>query len=201
MIWEQRIQCSPSYRPASLQESLAARGLDGLPICMHRSRIRYRIGHVTHTMSVRERDPVDGHARIYKDYFCKKPVYNDRLFRRRFRMRRRLFLKIVAGVLEQDDYFQQKVDALGNPGLSPLQKVVAAIRILSYGVTADYVDEYVRIGESSANECLEHFCSAVIAKYGGKYLRTPTQEDVQRLMKENCRRGFPGMIGSLDCYH
>jgi hypothetical protein len=30
-------------------------------------------------------------------------------------------------------------------------------------------------------------------------LRCPTMEDLQRILKENATRGFPGMIGSLDC--
>ena len=56
----------------------------------------------------------------------------------------------MAGVVEVDDYFEQKVDALGLPGLSTVQKCVAAHRMLCYSLPADAVDEYVRIGESTA---------------------------------------------------
>ncbi|XP_057452643.1 uncharacterized protein LOC130744479 [Lotus japonicus] len=49
------------------------------------------------------------------------------------------------------------VDAVGRQGLSPLQKCTAAIRMLAYGSPADSVDEYVRIGESTAIECLKNF--------------------------------------------
>ena len=48
-----------------------------------------------------------------------------------------------------DPYFQQRVDAVGIKGLSPLQKCNAAMRMLGYGISAD-VDDYVRIGESTA---------------------------------------------------
>ena len=41
-----------------------------------------------------DRDHANGHARIYADYFAERPVYNDKLFRRRFRMRKSLFLRI-----------------------------------------------------------------------------------------------------------
>jgi hypothetical protein len=34
------------------------------------------------------------------------------------------------------------------PGLGPLQKVCAAMRILAYGLPSDAVDEYIQIGES-----------------------------------------------------
>ncbi|KAE9032977.1 hypothetical protein PR003_g9059 [Phytophthora rubi] len=36
-----------------------------------------------------ERNHVAGHNQLYNDYFASDPVYNDRLFRRRFRMTRR----------------------------------------------------------------------------------------------------------------
>ena len=124
-----------------------------------------------------ERDFEDGYERIYKDYFAENSVYCPRLFRRRFRMRRELFLRIFEGVREQDSWFEQKIDALGKKGLHPLQKVVAAFRILAYGSSYDMVDEYVRISESSASDCLDHFCSAVDAKFGAEYLRSPTMED------------------------
>ncbi|KAL1371197.1 hypothetical protein AAHE18_01G113800 [Arachis hypogaea] len=75
------------------------------------------------------------------------------------------------------DYFadEQMVDATGRRGLSPLQKCTAAIRMLAYGVAADAIDDYVCIGESTTIECLEKF------------------------VEEG--RGFPGMLGSIDCMH
>ena len=148
-----------------------------------------------------DRDHDGGHRRIFEDYFADRPVYNDITFRRRFRMRRALFLRIVDGVTAEDKYFEQKVDALGKLGFSTLQKVVAAIRILAYGCSYDAVDEYVRMSESSASDCLHHFCCAVISFFGPEYLRSPTISDMKRLMQENAKRGFPGMIGSIDCYN
>ena len=42
-----------------------------------------------------DRQSQTGHERIIKDYFAERPIYGDKLFRRRFRMRRPLFMKIV----------------------------------------------------------------------------------------------------------
>src|SRR6266540_3030511 len=86
-------------------------------------------------------------------------------------------------------------------GLTALQKVVAAIRILAYGVPADAVDEYVQIGESTTREALNHFCRAVITAFGGTYLRSPNSADISRLLHVGASRGFPGMLGSIDCMH
>ena len=146
------------------------------------------------------RGRVEGHERLYHDYFAPNCVY-DAFFRRRFRMGRPLFLRIVNGVEQYDLYFVQTTDAIGNLGLSSLQKVTAAFRILTYGTPVDSVDEYVRIGESTAIESLRRFVQAVIAVFGDEYLRPPNNNDIARLLVIGEQRGFPGMLGSIDCMH
>ena len=116
-------------------------------------------------------------------------------------MRRHLFKHIKEAVKNHDNYFQKKNDATGKEGLSALQKCVASMRILAYGVPADAVDEYVRIGESTARQALHHFCWAIIEVFGEYYLRAPKAADVARLFQEGENRGFPGMLGSIDCMH
>jgi hypothetical protein len=49
---------------------------------------------------------------------------------------------------------------------SCLQKVTATYRQLSYADPANYVDEYVRIGESTAIICLRRFVRAVCEVFG-----------------------------------
>jgi hypothetical protein len=66
-------------------------------------------------------------------------------------------------VEEYDDYFMQKRNASRNPlGLSCLHKVVPAFPMLAYGVVADAMDDYIRIGESTALESLRKFVKAVV---------------------------------------
>ena len=67
-----------------------------------------------------DRDRAGGHQRLYNDYFAENPTYTDKFFRRRFRMRRHLFLRLVGALQQHDDYFVQKRDAAGILGLSPL---------------------------------------------------------------------------------
>ncbi|KAI3630828.1 hypothetical protein MIR68_012263 [Amoeboaphelidium protococcarum] len=52
-----------------------------------------------------------------------------------------------------------------------------------------------------SSESLLQFCNAIIDLYGDEYLRFPNKQEVEALMKENETRGFPGMIGSIDCMH
>ena len=95
----------------------------------------------------RHRDREGGDARLFHDYFADEPVYDDQLFRCRYRMRRPLFLRLVDGVSHFDLWFLQVPDATSRLGLSTLQKCDAAIRMLAYGVPADACDENVRLGE------------------------------------------------------
>nr|XP_024391393.1 uncharacterized protein LOC112289904 [Physcomitrium patens] len=148
-----------------------------------------------------DRDFEEGYRRIFQDYFVDYPIYSSKLFRRRFRMRRELFLRIINGVKAQDPWFEQKIDALGKKGLYPLQKVVAAIRLLAYGCSCNIIGDYIQISESSASDCLQHFCAAIEAHFGPEYLRSPTEEDLKRILIGNAACGFLGMIGSIDCYN
>ncbi|XP_058772325.1 uncharacterized protein LOC131646244 [Vicia villosa] len=51
-----------------------------------------------------------------------------------------------------------------------------------------------------AEYCIE-FCKGIIRLYEQVYLRAPTQDDLQRILHVSEMRGFPGMIGSIDCMH
>ena len=78
-----------------------------------------------------ERNREAGHDRLWNDYFSEDPTFSAHLFRCRFRMNKELFLRIVHGLSENIPFFQQKRDATGRSGLSPLQKCTAAIRLLA----------------------------------------------------------------------
>ena len=119
--------------------------LDMLYVTIKRSegfgqgRIRRHRGSVPGHRMI-NRDRVEGHERLYCDYFATPCVYES-FFQRRFRMSRPLFLQIVNEVEQYDPYFIQITDAIGVLGLSSLQKITAAYRILAYGTPADSVDE------------------------------------------------------------
>ncbi|XP_061993999.1 uncharacterized protein LOC133711947 [Rosa rugosa] len=57
------------------------------------------------------------------------------------------------------------------------------------------------MAESTAIESLGEFCCTIVTIYHQRYLRAPNIEDLERLLQLAERRGFPGMIGSLDCMH
>ena len=108
---------------------------------------------------------------------------------------------ITDDVTTHENYFLQKRNALGKLGLHPIQKVASALRMLAYGGAADANDEYIQIAESTSLKSLMRFCEAVIAIYSAEYLRHPTEDGIRRLHGVGEARGFPGMLGSLDCMH
>ena len=116
-------------------------------------------------------------------------------------MNRPLFFRIQSAVEAYDPYFVQKRDVAGVVGLSSIQKLTATLRMLTYGVPADSVDDYIRIGESTAIKSLKRFVKTIVAIFSDEYLRSPNNNDIPRFLAIGESRGFPGMLGSIDCMH
>ena len=112
-----------------------------------------------------------------------------------------LFLHIQSKVEAYDPYFKQKRNGSKKLGLSSPQTITTTFRMIAYGVTSDFVDEYVRIGETIAMESLKKFVTVVIDISFEKYLRKPNNEDIGRLLAYGERREFLGMLGSIDYMH
>jgi hypothetical protein len=63
----------------------------------------------------------------------------------------------MAYICDYDVFFVQHPDYTRKFGLFSIQKCTIAFQKLGYGIGVDYVDEYYRLGESTAMECLKHF--------------------------------------------
>ncbi|XP_074346414.1 uncharacterized protein LOC141685196 [Apium graveolens] len=164
-------------------------------------------GHISNHHKTRQhrkiirRDHNMGNERLFRDYFAENLVYPSNLFRRRFRMSRPLFLRVLREVESFEPYFVQRIDNARRLGLSSMQKVTATLRMLAYRVTGDFMDEYIRIGETTAMESLKKFTETVVSVFSNEYLRSPNANDIIRLLDVAEQRGFPGMLGSIDCTH
>ncbi|XP_021822866.1 uncharacterized protein LOC110764250 [Prunus avium] len=104
-------------------------------------------------------------------------------------------------ICNYNEYFVQKCDAVGVLGLLPEQKLIAIIRMLTYSSSANQVDEITWMGKSSTLESLVRFCDTVGTLYTRDYLHRPMPRDLQQLLQKAEARGFPGIIGSIDCMH
>ncbi|KAG1455521.1 hypothetical protein G6F56_007046 [Rhizopus delemar] len=100
--------------------------------------------------------------------------------------------------MNNNSYFLQKRNETGTNGFLTHEKVTVAIRHLAYGYASECVDEYLRMSESVASDAFKRFCLPVVSVYGEKYLRSPNQQDVDRLLALGEERWFPGLLGSVD---
>ncbi|XP_062014375.1 uncharacterized protein LOC133730885 [Rosa rugosa] len=151
------------------------------------------------TYKARDRELMD--LRLKAQYFKDPCRYEQNIFRRRYRMQPWVFDRMMRDVANYDPYFVQTRDATGRVSLSTEQKLTCAMRMLAYGITADFCDDYLDIAKSTAIEIFEHFTKAIWNVYHETYLCQPTPADLRRLLDKAAERGFPGMIGSLDCMH
>ncbi|XP_068323358.1 uncharacterized protein [Pyrus communis] len=141
------------------------------------------------------------HANLMNNYFNPNSVYTKEDFSRRFQMRHHVFERLLHDVQHVNPYFRQKRDRTGLPGFSPHQKVTIELRMMAYGSPADSMDETHGMFESTCLDTLAEFYDTIVQFYKDEYLRKPNQEDLDQLIRKAEDRGFPGMIGSLDCMH
>ena len=103
-------------------------------------------------------------------------------------MRRSLFVKLVEACEANCWYFTQRRNAMDLKGFSAYQKISAAMRVIAYGIPADYADEYLRIGEDTTIESVRRFAKVIIRVFGPEYFRAPNKDDTNKLMATNERR-------------
>ena len=149
----------------------------------------------------RERHRVAYSHLLYNDFWGPTPVYDRCYFKKFFKLPIGLFDSIVERICMHDSYFLQKRCAAGKLGLSTLQKVCSAVRLLTSGVSSMEHDDKYRMAASTGMQCMKRFCEGVIEVYGDEVLRYPTMEDINKLLDEGNKSGFPGCIGSIDCMH
>jgi hypothetical protein len=75
------------------------------------------------------------------------------------------------------------------------------MRVIAYEILADYADEYLRIGEDTIIKSVRMFAKVMIRVFDPTYLRATNEEDTIRLMAMNEKKGWPGMLGSIDYMH
>src|SRR5215216_3196934 len=79
-------------------------------------------------LKAKQRHRLEGYCLLYSDYFADAPLHDEKVFRRRYRMSRKLFFRIVSSIREFDSYFKCKKDCTGTLRFTSLQKCTKAMR-------------------------------------------------------------------------
>jgi hypothetical protein len=72
-------------------------------------------------------------------------------------------MEILHGMREFDPYFKLKHDAVGMARFSAIQKCTTTMRMLAYGAPADSQDDYMRMSESTAIDCMYTSSAALVS--------------------------------------
>jgi hypothetical protein len=102
---------------------------------------------------------------------------------------------------ETSPYFSERCDATGHVSLTALQKCTIVVHELAYGMAADMIDVYLKLGKSTVLEYLEYYCLDIIECFGAEFLRRLTIANTQCLLVKAEEREFPDMLRSIDCMH
>lgn len=113
-----------------------------------------------------------------------------------------MFLRTLNDLEDKYEFFQLRYDGRGKKGFTTLQKCVVALRLMTFGVPADAVDDYLKMSAKTASESMYNFCDYIIEFYGDIYLWKPTRSNVEELyVAHQAEHGLPGMFGSISCMH
>lgn len=127
-------------------------------------------------------------------------MYSEADFERRFRLPRAVFECIYSDI-KDEPFWARRINATGRPQAYPLQKLVAAFRVLAYGESYDRSDEYVRLSRSTVAVATTKLVDFIVHKYAPMYLRAPNDDELAHILHRNAQRGMPGCMGSIDCSH
>ena len=148
----------------------------------------------------KRRDFGAGVHKLLRDY-CgvggPSPIFDERDFETRFRVPRAAFRRVYQAV-KDEPFFQQRTNATGMRQAHPLQKVVAAFRVIAYGDAADRADEYVRLSRTVIAKSTRLLMEFIVRQWGPTYPRRPNQDELKTILERNKERGMPGCMGSLD---
>jgi hypothetical protein len=116
----------------------------------------------------KNRHQLAGAILLDSDYFADDAANTSKKFWRHFHMKKELFMKIVIGMREYNDYFQCKPNCTGQYGFSLV--CTAVLRCIAYGAHCDTNEDYLRMAVTTCFETVSRFCRAVMPVFGKDYL-------------------------------
>ena len=141
-------------------------------------------------------------ARFLRRPGVKDPGTKDgKLFRRRFRVPYPVFQDICRTLSEHAEFRDGTQGDSKVPSAPLALKVLAALRVLGRGECFDTCYELSNIHCETLRRFFHRFTAFYAAQYAN-YIKMPeTPTELQWVLSQYERLGYPGGIGSIDCVH
>jgi hypothetical protein len=111
-----------------------------------------------------------------------------------------LFKHIAMEVTKYDRFFEQRRTTARELGHSTYQKVTTALRMLAYGIPANLIDDH--LGREHLYLVCEALCRGNCECFRIHILERPQCSRHDKTFGvQRPDRGFPSMLGSIDCMH
>jgi hypothetical protein len=65
-------------------------------------------------------------------------------------------------------------------------------------MTANTIDDYLKLGKTTVLECLEYYCPCIIECFENEFKRRATVANTQRLLVKAEERKFSDILRSID---
>ena len=117
----------------------------------------------------------------------------QRRFRNRFRVPFSMFEEMV---LECKDAL-----IFGRTQIPVEFKLLGCLRVLGRGAYCDDVAEILDCGKTTVNDMFKAFVKKYSDAYYDKYVYVPEGEEMEKVMSDYAKMGFPGCVGSMDVTH
>jgi Plant transposon protein len=175
--------------------------LDTVDAAMH-------IGHTIDNAPIARRTVMYNRERaricIYQDYMSPSPLFDDRQFKRMFRVSKAVYATIKASALRHPFFNCRPYEASGRECISLDAKLLIALKHLAYGASHNAFRDYFQMGTSTSFLCFKYLLEVLSTDQHlqQRYFRRMTKEDTHRVLALHKEvHGVPGMLGSVDCLH
>ena len=140
---------------------------------------------------------------INRDYLGAVPKFDGKQFNTQFRISTTRFQCILEDFGKYGGrFYAGGVDAFNRKSMSLEAKLLLPLKTMAHGVPSHCFRDYFQMSKTQAKTCLHKFHKKFTEIYGEEYLRSPTPQDLNNVLKfHEIKHGVRGQLGSLDCMH
>jgi hypothetical protein len=141
---------------------------------------------------------------IQQDYMGPNAIFNDKQFKRMFRMSESIYYRIKQFASTSPLFALNDFEPTGRETICLDARLLISLKYLAYGIGFNAFRDYFQMGQTTARSCFYSFIDLLFSneELRAYYCRAMSKGDAKRVTALHKRvHGVPGMLGSLDCLH